>query len=160
MDADGTVGHAVELDAELRLGVRPQIRNLTGMPDIRQNLQQTMRKIQRERHIVGRVAAGVAEHHTLVAGTLVHLVGAHDAAVDIGTLFVDGGDDPAGGGVEAVFGLGVSDTGDGFACYALDVDIGVARNLSANNHEAGCAKGLAGHFGLRILAQEFIEDGI
>ena len=49
----------------------------------------------REGHVLGGLVAGVAEHHALVAGTLVLFFLAFDALVDVAGLLVDGGDDAA-----------------------------------------------------------------
>ena len=67
----------------------------------------------------------------------------------------------AGGGVEAVLGLGVADAGDDPAGRALDIDVGlVARHLTAHDHQARGAEGFTGDVRLRILPEEFVENGI
>ncbi len=52
--------------------------------------KQTMGKIKGERHIIGSLVAGIAEHHALVAGTLSLCILTLDTTVDIGTLFMQG----------------------------------------------------------------------
>ena len=47
-----------------------------------------MRVIDRRRHQLGRLAAGVAEHDALVAGALVLVAGGVDALGDVGGLRV------------------------------------------------------------------------
>ena len=46
--------------------------------------------VERYGHIVLGLVSGVAEHHALVAGTLLLLVGTRHTAVDIVRLLVDG----------------------------------------------------------------------
>ena len=83
------------------------------------------------------------------------------AAVDVGALFVDGGNDAAGGGVEAVLGLRVADALDDAAGRAGDVHVGaVGVDLAAYDHQAGGAEGFTGDVGLRVLAEEFVENGV
>ena len=40
------------------------------MPYLRQDLQEPVRQVQSQRHVVGSILAGIAEHHALVAGSL------------------------------------------------------------------------------------------
>ena len=152
-----------EFDGELRLGVRAQVRHQFRLvvPDVGEGVQEPVRQGQGEGHVLLGVGAGVAEHHALVAGALPVGVFAHDAAVDVRALLVDGGDDPARGGVEAVFGLGVADAGDHAAHRGGNVHVGAfGGDFSAYDHQAGGAEGFTGDFRLRVLPEEFVEDGV
>ena len=74
---------------------------------------------------------------------------------------MDGGYDAAGVCVEFVFGLGVADSADDFACRFLDVHVGVVgTHLAADYHESCGAEGFARNFRLRVLPEKFIKDGI
>ena len=74
---------------------------------------------------------------------------------------MDGGENAAGIAVEAVFGLVVADTVDDVTDGLLDVYIGVFRtDFAADDDQAGRAEGLAGHLGIGVLAEEFVEDGV
>ena len=120
-----------------------------------------MRKGEGERHELRGIGAGEAEHHTLVSGSLFLLGGTHHTAVYVYALLVYGADHAAAGGVETVFGLGVAYACNYFADSLGDVYVGVfAANLTAYDHEACGAESFYGHLGLRVLAEEFIEDGI
>ena len=157
MYAHGLVGLPVEFHAELRLGIGTEIGDFPAVAHICQHAQQLVRKVEGQRHIVGGILAGITEHHALVPGALGHLVLAHHAAVYIRALLVDGGDDSAGRGVEAVLRLGVTYAGDGVAHYLLDVHVCVlGRDLASDDYETCCAEGLASYLCLRILAEEFV----
>ena len=91
---------AVVLDGDLGLAVGPQVRDRAVLADLGQPLGQPVRQRDRQRHQLGRVVAGVAEHQALVAGALrvragrptrrdARLVGAVDALGDVGRLRAD-----------------------------------------------------------------------
>ena len=93
-----------------------------------------VRQRDRQRHQLGGLGAGIAEHHALVAradgldGVVVDLAAAHlqrvvDAQGDVGRLLVDRRHHAAGIGVEAVLGLGVADAGQGAAHDLGDLDV-------------------------------------
>ncbi len=58
----------VVLDRHLGLAVGSQVGQLTALPDLRQAPRQAVGERDRQRHELGRLAAGEAEHHPLVAG--------------------------------------------------------------------------------------------
>jgi hypothetical protein len=110
---------------DLRLAVGAQV----GQPvaaHLRQAPGQPVRESDRQRHQLGRLARGVAEHHPLVAraGRSGSVRGAIDALGDVGRLPVDGVDDRAGVRAEAQVGVDVADLADRLARDALDVDVG------------------------------------
>ena len=84
-----------------------------------------MRERKCERHILLSVLTSISEHHSLVAGSLLFGVLANYTSIDIGALFVNGGDDSAGVRVELVVRLGVSYATDDFAYGFLNVYVGV-----------------------------------
>ena len=160
VDANRPVGFIV-LDGELGLGVRPEIRHEIAAPvaDFRKHFQGQMRKIERKRHILLGVPAGVSEHHSLVAGALLLRVGADHAPVDVGTLLVDGGEHSTGVAVEHVRRLVVADFIDDLAHLCLDIYVCVlGPDFAADHHQAGAAECLAGYLGFRVLPEEFVED--
>ena len=164
---DGVHAHggaaAGEFDGELRLGVRAQVghQGRFVVPDVGEGVQEPVREGQGEGHVLLGVRAGVAEHHALVAGALPFGVFAHDAAVDVRALLVDGGNDSAGVGVETVLGLGVADARDYAAHRGGNVHVGVVgRDLAAHDHQARGAEGFTSDFRLRVLPEEFVKDGV
>ena len=60
---------AVVLDRHLGLAVGAEIGQLTAPPDLGEAARHPVRERDRERHQLGRLAAGEAEHHPLVTGT-------------------------------------------------------------------------------------------
>ena len=56
------------LDGDLGLAVRAQVRQLAGLADLGEPARHAVRERDRQRHQLGRLVAGEAEHHPLVAG--------------------------------------------------------------------------------------------
>ena len=86
---------AVVLDGDLGLAVRAQVGDRAVLADRGEPLGQPVRQRDRQRHQLGGVVAGVAEHQALVAGALpvervldalagARLVGGVDALRDVG----------------------------------------------------------------------------
>jgi hypothetical protein len=72
-DDDGVQPHrlvAVVLDGDLRLAVRAQVREHARLADLGQPPGQPVGQRDRQRHQLGRLVGGVAEHQALVAGAL------------------------------------------------------------------------------------------
>ena len=132
------------LDGDLGLAVRAQVRQLAGLADLGQPARHPMGQRDRQRHQLGRLAAGEAEHHPLVAGAqlerrrgvVADLERRVDALGDVGRLLLDRDERAAGQVVEAVVGAGVADVADGVADDRLEVDVGVGRDL-AEDHARG-----------------------
>ena len=56
----------------------------------------------------------------------------------VGRLLVDGRDDRAGVGVEAVGGVVVADVGDCLADEGLEIDVGLGGDLTGDDDEGRC----------------------
>ena len=119
-----------------------------------------MAQVQRERHVRIRVAAGVAEHHALVARTLVLGLLAHHTLVDVRALLVNGAEHPAGISFEHVFAARVADAADHFPSDLLHVQVCVALHLAGKYHLPGGHQCFAGHFAFGIESEEVIDEGI
>ena len=115
---DGLAVLVVERD--LCLAVGAQVRHGAGLAHLGEPLGHAVGEPDRQRHQVGRLVAGVAEHHPLVAGALAvevvlaglaaaQLLALVDALGDVGALLVDADDDAAGVAVEAVERVVVAD---------------------------------------------------
>ncbi len=140
VDALGLAGIGV-LHRYLALGVGAQVTHLTALAaDFGEFLQDDVGKGDGQRHQLVGLAAGVAEHHALVAGTLVLLLFATDTLVDVGRLLVDGGEDTAAFGLELVLALGVADFTNDVADSGLHIDIAAAP------------------FG--VVAEKLVEEGV
>ena len=160
---------ALVLHGDLGLAVGAEVGHDPGATDLGQAARQPVGQGDRDRHELGGLVAGVADHHPLVAGALgvervgvagALLEGVVDALGDVGRLLVDGHGDPAGGPVEAVLGAVVADAEDGPADHARDVDVGPGGDLPGHHHQAGGDQGLAGHAAGRVVAQDLVQDGV
>ena len=148
---------------ELRLRVRSQVRHqLRGLlAYLRKYLQGLVRECERQRHVLVRVAACVAEHHALVPGPLLVRVCHDHPAVDVLALLVQGGEHPAGVPVEHVVRLVVANPVDHASCDALYVHVCIFRSdFPSYDHKSCAAESLARYFRLRILPEELVQDGI
>ena len=154
VDGDGTA-RLVD-DAHLGLAVGPEIGQDADAPDLGQALGEAVRHPDRQRHEVGRLVAGVPEHHPLVTGTLgvelvlasragAQLVGGGDALGDVGRLLVERHHHPAGAAVEPVGVAVVADVAHDVSHQAGDVDVALRGDLTCHHHEAGGEQRLARH---------------
>jgi hypothetical protein len=125
----------------------------------------------RQRHQLGRLPRRVAEHHSLVAGAgdvelvVVGGVGARlervvHALRDVGGLLVDRVDHGAGVGREAEVGVRVADLANRLAGDLGDVDVGLGRDLAADDDEAGVDERLAGDTAVGVVADDRVEDAV
>ncbi|EAU68690.1 hypothetical protein STIAU_6032 [Stigmatella aurantiaca DW4/3-1] len=110
------------------------------------------------RHQLRRLIAGIAEHHSLVAGTLVLLV-VH-AAGDVLALALDGHHHATGVAVIAHGAVGVADAADGPTDDLGDIDVAVRGHLARDDGESGLDQGLHGDARLRILGDDGIQHTI
>ena len=156
------------LDRHLGLAVGAQVRQLAGLADLGQPTRHAMGEGDRQRHELGRLAAGEAEHHPLVAGTelergrrvVADLERRVDALRDVGGLLLDRHERAAGQVVEAVVGPRVADVADGVADDRLEVDVRRRRDLAEHHDQPGRRGRLAGHARLGILADDRVEDRV
>ena len=159
---------ALVLDGDLGLAVRAEVRQLAGLADLGEPAGHAMGEGDRQRHELGRLAAGEPEHHPLVAGAelergrrvVADLEGRVHALRDVRRLGLDRDERAAGLVVEAVVGAGVADVADGVAHDRLEVHVGRGRDLAEDHHEAGRGGGLAGDAGDRVLADDRVQDGV
>jgi hypothetical protein len=122
-----------------------------------------VRILDRRRHQLRRLVAGVAEHDALVAGALVLVVAGIDALGDVGRLLVHIAVDLGGLEVEAP--LHVADLADGFAGGLAHL-LGAGRvlfrhlDLAQQHHPVGGGGGLDGNPALRLAADDQVDDGV
>ena len=153
------------LDGDLGLAVRTQVRKGAVLAHLGQALCQLVRQRDGHRHQLRGVVAGKAEHHALVARTVVLLGDAgflgFQRAVntqrDVAGLLVDRGDDAAGVAVKAKFCAVVADVADNLARDFGDVDIALGADLTHHQHHAGGDGGLTGYAAVRILLEDCVE---
>ena len=147
----------VVLHGHLALAVRAQVVHLAVLAHLGQALCQLVGQADGHGHQLRGLVAGIAEHHALVACTAHLVVGAEG---DVGALAVDVGDDSAGVGVKAVLCAGVADVGDDLADDLLEVHVAVGGDLAHDVHQTGGRAGLAGHAGVGVVGQNFVQNGI
>jgi len=103
---------------------------------------------------------GIAEHQTLIAGTLFLATLPVHALVDVGRLLAQGIEHRAGVAVEADVRMGVADLDHRVADQLFVVDRGGGGDLAGQDDHAGLGQGLAGDPGMGILTDDFVEHGI
>ncbi len=114
-----------------------------------------MREGDGRRHQLFRLIGGVAEHHALIAGSA-----GVDAHGDVAGLLVDGGDDGAGVGVEAIERVVIADGGDDSAHEGLEIHIGAGGDFARDDDQAGGKEGFAGYAAVGVLFETGIENGV
>ena len=116
------------------------------------------------RHEFGRFATRKAEHHPLVARSLLTGVFfeafADDALIDVGRLFVDDVENGHRVAVETVGGIGVADFFYRIARDPLDVERCSCCNFAADEYHARCCKSFACDMAFRIFGEAGVEYGI
>ena len=115
LDRVGLVVHIP--DGDLGLGIRAQPRHTPVAAQLGLALDQPMSEINRKRHQLRRLVAGVAEHQALVARALLEIqaLAFVHALGDVLRLLAVGDDHRAGVGIEADRRIGVADALDGLA---------------------------------------------
>ena len=151
----------VVLDGHLALGIRAQVGHLQSLAaDVGEDAQDAVAQVEGQRQIVLGLVGGIAEHHALVAGALTHGILALYAAVDVGALLMDGGEDAAGVGLEHIFALGVADAADGVAGNLGEIHVSLGLHLAGQNDLPCGDECLTGNLGLRVESQQVIKDCI
>ena len=123
------------LNGHLTLRVRAQIgHHLSLLANLCQRAHQKVSQVERHGHIALRLVGGIPEHHSLVAGTLVLVLLAVYATVDVNALLMNGGKDTAGIAIKLIFALRIANALDGIARNGLQVDIRLRAHLAHNHH--------------------------
>src|SRR5581483_9492094 len=159
-DARGT--SVLVLDGHLRFGVGAEERSFAALSDFREILDQTVRGLDREGHQLGRLVAGVAEHHALIARALllVQPLAFGDPLRNIRRLPLDRGDNGAGVAVEAHFRAGVADLAHDIADDFVVAHSLFARDLARDDDHARFRERLARDAAVGIAFQVRVENGV
>ena len=171
-DDDGLDSYCLAIligNRDLGLAIRTEIRQRTVLADFRQAAGQTMSQRDRQRHELRRLVRRIAEHHALVASTdslsgvhlalagldsLVHALG------DIRRLLIEGYEDAAGIGIEAIFCPRIANFLDRITDNPRDIDIALRRNLADDMYLSRRYHRLAGNTAHGVLGQDGIEDAV
>ena len=160
VDACGAVVLII-FDGDLALGIGTQVGHLFSFTTYSGKLfQQTMGEIEGKGHVVLGLVGGVAEHHSLVASSLILTVLLVDAAIDVAALFVYGREYATTVAVKHVFALGVAYAVDDFTGYTLEVYIGSCLDFASQDYLTCRDEGFAGHFRLGVEGEELVEYGV
>ena len=118
-------------------------------------------------HIFGRLVAGIAEHHALIAradvrasvlgAALERIVHAHG---DVAGLLVERGQHGAGLAVKAVFGAVIADVEDFLARDFVDRHARSGADFAHDQHKASGGAALAGDVRIGILCEYGVQNGV
>ncbi len=150
VDAHRAARLVVILHCHLALSVGAQVAYLATLAQRGELAQQAVGQVERQGHVARGLVAGIAKHHSLVAGALLLAGGAVHAAVDVAALLMDGREHAARVGVKFVLTLVVADAINHLARHFHQVDVGLAFHLAGNHHLSGSDKGLARHAAVRV----------
>ncbi len=156
---------------DLRLAVGAQIGHRSNAPNLGQPLRETVGQPDRQRHQVGRLVAGVAEHHSLVPGALgvervltaqarAEFVGLVHALGDVWRLRIERDQHAARVAVEAVGVVVVADGAHGLADDGGDVDVGRCGHFARHDDKTCRQERFAGHPAGRIALEHGVEHGV
>ena len=163
-DGDGLVILIDDGHLGLRVGTQPR-GQLPGLADLRELTAEAMREHDRRGHQLRRLVARVAEHQTLVAGTLLGLLlalgglGIH-ALRNVGGLLRDDGVHEHLVGVEDIVLVHVTDATDGLAGELGEIELGLRGDLTANDDDVRLHVGFAGDAAVFVLRQTRVQDGV
>jgi len=150
----------IVLDRNLALAVRAKIRERLVLSELGQLAAELVCKADRIGHELRRLAAGIAEHEALVAGTLIEFLvllslSRLECMVhtlrNVGRLLMQRGQHRAGVAIKAVLASRVTDFAHRVAHQLLVIDARRRGNLTHQNHQTGCGGSFARDTALRIL---------
>ena len=136
----------------------PSGRSHGSSPECRSSREapgEAVREHDRQRHQLGGLVGGVAEHHALVAGAA-----GVDPCLDLGRLLVEAGEHDGVVGVEALAGPVVADAADDAAGDRLGVDLGVRGDLAGQDDQVAGDQRLARDPGQGVLGEVGVEDRV
>ena len=162
-DLDGLV--VLVAHGDLRLGVRPQPVDRARLANTREFATEAVGKHDGGGHELRRLAAGVAEHDTLVAGTLLGGLLALglariDALGNVGRLTREVVIDEDAVRVEHVVRIHVADVADGRAHDGLVVELGGRGDLAGEDDHVRLDHGLAGDAAMAVLREAGVEHAV
>ncbi len=153
---------ALVLDRHLALRIRPKPLDGTVFPQVRDPINDPVRKRNRQRHQFRSVIACEAEHHPLVAGSdvLPSCTVFIDALSDVGRLLAQCNHHRARRRIKPHVTGCVTDLAHDLAHDRGVVDLRFGRDLAREADQPGCQQRLTGHTRVRILRQYGIEHAI
>ncbi len=119
----------VVLHRHLALAVRPKVRHLSVLANLRELLRQLVRQADRRRHQLRCLVGRIAEHHALIARAA-----CVDTLRNVRGLLVQGGNDGAGVAVKTLQRVVVADLPDRLPHQRLYIQVGLAGDLTGDHH--------------------------
>src|SRR5262249_55699223 len=155
-DDDGLRAHGLAvpvLDGHLALAIGEQEGQLPRLAGLRELLPDAVRRVDGEGHVLLGLVAGEAEHHALVAGSLLleQALALGDALGDVRRLLLDRDDHRAAVAVEAALGARVADVADDTLGELAELRLALTGDLASYPHPAGLDERLAGDAAVRVL---------
>ena len=149
-------------DRDLRLGVGTQPVEVPTAPIVGEALGELVRQDDRQRHELGALGRGIAEHDALVAGALLLLVvgGLHHARVDLARLLRDEHRDLHAVGVELLGRVRVADFANRLARDGLVVERAVGGDFTGQHDVVVLAEDFAGDVARSVLREAGIENRV
>ena len=149
--------------------IRTQVWQDALLAHLGQPTGQLMSQGNGQRHVFRGLVGGVSEHHTLVAGADLFVVGMvtglgfvrfiHPLG-NIRRLFIDGNQDSAGGPVKAVFGTVITNIDHRLPGNLGDVHVAAGGNFPYNMDLACRHQGFTSHSCIRVFFQDGIQHRI
>jgi len=159
----GNAGTILErvLAGDLGLGVGSEPLAGSIASEVGHSLVELVGEDDGERHGFLRLVRGITEHESLISGSGLILVTTNVHALgDVGGLLLEGDEDVAGLVVESLGRVVVADVLDRVADDLLVVDDGLGGDLAAHEDHASLGHRFAGDFGVGVLLEVSVEDGI
>ena len=159
----------VVLDGHLSLAVGTQIGQSAVLAHLGQLDGQLLSHRDGQGHQLRGLGTGIAEHHALIAGTVVQTVvlltnAGFQALIhtlsDVGGLLINGGDDSAGVAVKAELGTVIADLANYLTGYLGDVHIAGGADLAHNVDKTGGDSGLTGYAGHLVFSEDSIQNSV
>ena len=159
----------IVLDRDLALAVRAKIRERLVLSELGQLAAELVCKADRVGHELRRLAAGIAEHKSLVAGPLIELLVLLSLSRlermvhtlrNVGRLLMQRGQHRAGVAIKAVLASRVTDFAHGVAHQLLVIDARRRGNLTHQDNQTGCGGSFARDTALRILCEQRIQNRV
>lgn len=156
-ERDDSAAIALVLDGNLGLRVGTKPRKSTGTASDGHGLVQLVGQDDGKRHVLFSLVGGIAEHDTLVTGTVVLKRTFVETLRNIGRLLFNGDKNVASLVVESLLGVIVTDLLDGLANDLLVVDLGLGGNLTKDHDHAGLGCRLASDLAAGVLSKAGVE---
>jgi len=145
----------------LAFGVGAQPLDPAFLSRLRQSGENLIGQANRQRHHLGRLVAGVAEHQSLVPrAESLGRIGLDHAQCNVACLLADGDFHPAAIGVDSQLWAGVADLPEDVSGYRLEAGGSLAGDLAGDHHQLFGEQCLAGDAAGRVLVEATIEHRV